>query len=198
LDFLMEQIRGSSNASLPITLERGDRTLSVNVTPEPDADGVGRIGVQLAPNGKTVYRRSLNPAEIFGKAADQFQAMVFQIIGGFIALASNFQETASQVSGPVKIVEWGANIAESQAAQLLPFVALISINLAVVNILPLPALDGGQLFFLIIEALRGRPLPQRLQESVMQTGLVLLLGLGVVLIVRDTTQLEWVQNLFQQ
>ena len=198
LDLLMEQIRGSSNQSLPLTLQRGDRSLEVMVTPEPDADGVGRIGVQLAPNGKVVYRRSLNPVEVFGKAADQFQSMVFQIVGGFIALASNFQETASQVSGPVKIVEWGANIAESQAAQLLPFVALISINLAVVNILPLPALDGGQLFFLIIEALRGKPLPQRLQESVMQTGLVLLLGLGVVLIVRDTTQLEWVQNLFQQ
>lgn len=198
VDLLMNQIRGSSNASLPLTLERGDRTLTVDVTPEPDGEGVGRIGVQLAPNGKTVYRRSLNPIEIFGKAADQFQAMVLQIIGGFIALASNFQETASQVSGPVKIVEWGANIAESQAAQLLPFVALISINLAVVNILPLPALDGGQLLFLIIEALRGKPLPQKLQEGVMQTGLVLLLGLGVVLIVRDTTQLEWVQNLFQQ
>jgi RIP metalloprotease RseP len=77
--------------------------------------------------------------------------------------------------------------------------ALISINLAVINILPLPALDGGQLFFLAIEALRGgRPLPQEFQENVMQTGLVLLLGLGILLIVRDTTQLEWVQRLLQQ
>ena len=77
------------------------------------------------------------------------------------------------------------------------FTALISINLAIINILPLPALDGGQLVFLLIEAFRGKPLPNRIQESVMQTGLVLLLGLGIFLIVRDTTQLEVFQNLFQ-
>jgi membrane-associated protease RseP (regulator of RpoE activity) len=59
----------------------------------------------------------------------------------------------------------------------------------------LPALDGGQLAFLAVEALRGKPLPERIQENVMQTGLVLLLGLGVFLIVRDTTQLEIFQNL---
>ena len=62
----------------------------------------------------------------------------------------------------------------------------------------LPALDGGQLAFLLIEGLRGKPLPNRIQEGVMQTGLVLLLGLGIFLIVKETTQLEWVQKLFQK
>jgi RIP metalloprotease RseP len=66
---------------------------------------------------------------------------------------------------------------------------LISINLAVINILPLPALDGGQLLFLMFEALLGKPLPQKLQDGVMQTGLVAMLGLGVFLIIRDTANL---------
>jgi len=61
----------------------------------------------------------------------------------------------------------------------------------------LPALDGGQLAFLLIEALRGKPLPTRFQENVMQTGLMLLLGLGVFLIVRDTSQLAFFKNLLQ-
>jgi RIP metalloprotease RseP len=74
---------------------------------------------------------------------------------------------------------------------------LISINLAIINILPLPALDGGQLAFLLIEGLRGKPLPTRIQDGVMQTGLMVLLGLGIFLIVRDTANLAWVQNLFQ-
>ncbi|NJO72043.1 MAG: RIP metalloprotease RseP, partial [Oscillatoriales cyanobacterium RM1_1_9] len=75
---------------------------------------------------------------------------------------------------------------------------LISINLAFINILPLPALDGGQLAFLLIEAIRGKPLPSRVQESVMQTGLMLLLGLGIFLILRDTVNLPLVRSLLQQ
>jgi RIP metalloprotease RseP len=67
----------------------------------------------------------------------------------------------------------------------------------VINILPLPALDGGQLVFLLIEGLFGKPLPNKIQEGIMQTGLVLLLGLGVVLIVRDTLNLAIFQELFQ-
>ncbi len=66
-----------------------------------------------------------------------------------------------------------------------------------INILPLPALDGGQLVFLLIEALVGKPLPTKLQDNIMQTGLVLLLGLGVFLIVRDTANLAVFQDLFQ-
>ncbi|WP_208346623.1 site-2 protease family protein, partial [Aetokthonos hydrillicola] len=103
----------------------------------------------------------------------------------------------NQVAGPVKIVEIGANIAKNDAGSLFFFGALISINLAVINILPLPALDGGQLAFLLIEGLRGKPLPTRIQDGVMQTGLMLLLGLGIFLILKETTQLEWVQKLFQ-
>ncbi|MGB3199353.1 MAG: site-2 protease family protein, partial [Nodosilinea sp.] len=129
-------------------------------------------------------------------AAQQFQDTLVRTVRGFVMLITNFGEMASQVAGPVKIVEQGAGLAKSSAAMLFPFTAIISINLAIINILPLPALDGGQLAFLAIEALRGgKPLPDRIQENVMQTGLVLLLGLGVFLIVRDTTQLEFFQNL---
>lgn len=196
---LMDQIKGSPDRSLTFEIQRGTNTLALQVTPELDEAGQGRIGVQLAPNGRPVYRPARSPVEVLTLAADRFESMVLQTLNGFVTLASNFREVAPQVSGPVKIVEWGANIAQSDAANLLPFMALISINLAVINILPLPALDGGQLFFLAIEALRGgRPLPQEFQENVMQTGLVLLLGLGILLIVRDTTQLEWVQRLLQQ
>jgi RIP metalloprotease RseP len=129
--------------------------------------------------------------------ASEFQRIVLLTFQGFGQLITNFGETASQIAGPVKIVEIGANIAKNDTGSLLFFGALISINLAVINILPLPALDGGQLAFLLIEGLRGKPLPTRIQEGVMQTGLVLLLGLGIFLILKETTQLEWVQRLFQ-
>ncbi|MFM8007666.1 MAG: site-2 protease family protein, partial [Dolichospermum sp.] len=106
---------------------------------------------------------------------------------GFGQLITNFGNTVGQVSGPVKIVQIGAQLAANDSTNLFSFAAIISINLAIINILPLPALDGGQLAFLFIEGLFGKPLPNKIQEGVMQTGLFLLLGLGIFLIVKETT-----------
>jgi len=197
LQTLKQVIQDHPNQTLPLTIQRGDKTLSLRVKPEPGADGNGRIGVQLAPHGNVVRHRTANLVEALSKGAVEFQRIVVLTVDGFVKLVSNFSQTASQLAGPVKIVEIGANIAQSDAGSLFQFAALISINLAIINILPLPALDGGQLAFLLIEGLRGKPLPSRIQDGVMQTGLMVLLGLGIFLIVRDTANLAWVQNLFQ-
>ena len=103
--------------------------------------------------------------------------------------------TASQVSGPVKIVEMGASLAKQGGSSLFLYTALISINLAVLNALPLPLLDGGQFVLLLIEGVRGRPLPEKFQMAFMQSGFVFLVGLSLVLIVKDTSQLAAVQQL---
>lgn len=190
-------IQNSPEKPVDLTVKRGNRELDLTVTPILSPEGKPIIGVQLQPNGLFTYRRPNTVLEIFSMAAQEFQFRLVQIVKGFVSLITNFSEMASQVAGPVKIVEQGAGLAEANAFSLFPFTAIISINLAIINILPLPALDGGQLVFLMVEALRGRPLPDRIQENVMQTGLVLLLGLGVFLIVRDTTQLEIFQNWLQ-
>jgi len=188
-------IQASPNRPVPLTVQRGTREVELVVTPQAGPEGQAIIGVQLQPNGELGYRSPKGVGEVFRAAAQQFQSTLTQIVRGFYQLITNFSSMANQVAGPVKIVEQGAGLVESNRASLFPFTAIISINLAIINILPLPALDGGQLAFLLIEALRGKPLPERVQENVMQTGLVLLLGLGVFLIVRDTTQLEVLQNL---
>ncbi|HEY9736916.1 MAG TPA: RIP metalloprotease RseP [Trichocoleus sp.] len=190
-------IQESPNQPVALTVQRGAQEIDLTVTPEVSPEGKPVIGVQLQPNGTLEYRRASNVFEVFGMAAQSFQDMLVRTVQGFTMLITNFSEMAGQVAGPVKIVEQGAGLAQANVFSLFPFTAIISINLAIINILPLPALDGGQLAFLAVEALRGKPLPQRLQENVMQTGLVLLLGLGVFLIVRDTTQLEIFQNWLQ-
>ncbi len=195
---LIEIIQASAEKPVAFSVERGGDIVELMVEPRLGEDGNGRIGVQLAPNGDPVFRRPNSFAEPFREAARQFEVLGGQIVGGFTQLVMNFRETAPQLKGPVKIVEFGADIAKSDSGNLYFFAAFISINLAFINILPLPALDGGQLAFLLIEGLRGKPLPQRFQETVMQTGLMLLLGLGVFLIIKDTTQLNWVQQLFSQ
>lgn len=195
---LVDIISSSPNQTLQMVIDRQGQFLSVTVEPEAIEGGVGRIGVALLPNGQLTYRRPHDPVEVLQLSSKQFQDLLKQTITGFGRLVSNFGETAPQIAGPVKIVEWGANIAENDSNGLITFAALISINLAVINILPLPALDGGQLVFLLIEGLSGKPLPTRFQENVMQTGLVLLLGLGIFLIVRDTVQLPFLQQFLQQ
>ncbi|MEM9907756.1 MAG: RIP metalloprotease RseP [Cyanobacteria bacterium P01_D01_bin.44] len=193
---LIEVIQNSPDEPVDLTLRRANQTLDVTVTPELK-EGKAVIGVQLQPNGTIEYRRPTNPIEVLTLAAREFQDMLVRTVEGFVSLFTNFSEMAGQVGGPVRIVEQGAGLAQRDALTLFPFTAIISINLAIINILPLPALDGGQLAFLLVEALRGKPLPLRLQENVMQTGLFLLLGLGIFLIVRDFTQLEVFQNLSQ-
>ena len=81
---------------------------------------------------------------------------------------------------------------------ILLFAALISINLAVLNSLPLPLLDGGQLVFTLIEGFRGEPVPVKVQIAVTQSSFFLLVGLSVLLIIRDTSQLLIVQRLLSQ
>jgi membrane-associated protease RseP (regulator of RpoE activity) len=200
IETLRDIIKTSPGKPVQLEIARGDQKLAVNVIPEPKSSG-GSIGIGLAPNGKVVRRRITNPVAALNFGATEFQRLVTTTFKGFGQLITNFGETASQVAGPIKIVEIGANIAKNDTGSLFFFAALISINLAIINILPLPALDGGQLAFLLIEGLRGKPLPNRIQEGVMQTGLVLLLGLGIFLIVKETTQLttqlEWVQKLLQ-
>lgn len=198
IDILRRTIQKSPNQTLNFTIKRGEETLSLPITPELGENGQGKIGVMLAPNGEIIKRRPQNIIEPFTLAAEQFERYTTLTVQGFGQLITNFQENARQVAGPVAIVAVGAELAKNDLGNLFQFGALISINLAIINILPLPALDGGQLAFLVVEGLTGKPLPNKLQEGIMQTGLVLLLGLGVFLILRDTANLAFFQQLLPE
>lgn len=197
IETLKQLIENSPGKTIQFTIQRGEQINTLNVTPAIGTDGHGRLGIALAHNGNLVRRRPDNILQAFTKGAQEFERMFTLTLQGFGQLITRFTETAPQVGGPIKIVEKGAEIANADPVSLLAFAAFISINLAFINILPLPALDGGQLAFLIIEGLRGKPLPTHIQDGVMQTGLLLILGLGIFLIVRDTAQLEGVQKLLQ-
>ena len=197
LENLRRVIQKSPDRPLELTIKREAEIVTLDVKPDVGQDGKGKIGVMLAPNGDIVRRRAANVIEAFTAGANEFQRIVQLTIQGFWQLISHFQENAQQVAGPVAIVAVGAELARNDLGNLFQFGALISINLAIINILPLPALDGGQLAFLTVEGVTGKPLPSKLQEGIMQTGLVLLLSLGIFIIVRDTVNLAFFQNLFQ-
>ncbi|MFO0016291.1 MAG: RIP metalloprotease RseP [Synechococcaceae cyanobacterium] len=191
---LVELIRQAPDQRLNIAAERLGQRQQLWLVPD-DQGGIGRIGAQLQPNGSELFRAPRSPLEPIRQANADFLALVQRTVSGFGTLLTHFGETAGQVSGPVKIVEMGASLAEQGGASLFMFTALISINLAVLNALPLPLLDGGQLLLLLIEGLRGRPLPMQYQTAFLQSGFVFLVGLSLILIVKDTSQLPVVQQL---
>lgn len=194
---LQDTIQNAVNEPLNITVQRDTETLNLTVTPQAGDDGKGKIGVLLSPNGEVVRERPDNFLQPFTQAAQEYQRIFSLTFQGLGRLVSNFQESAEQVAGPVAIVAVGADIASSDASSLYQFAALISINLGIINILPLPVLDGGQLVFLLLEGIRGKPLPQKIQDGIMQTGVVMLLGLAIFLVIRDTANLGVVQEFFQ-
>ena len=191
---LVAQVKGAPDQSLRLRTERDGSTVELLLTPA-DLGGIGRIGAQLQPSGAESFRPAHGPLEVLRQANHDFVALTRRTVEGFASLITHFGETASQVSGPVKIVEMGASLARQGGSSLFLYTALISINLAVLNALPLPLLDGGQFLLLLIEGLRGRPLPERFQMAFMQSGFVFLVGLSLVLIVKDTSQLQAVQQL---
>lgn len=189
LEEFQSLIAKNANQPINLTLKRDSESLNLTVIPNGEI-GHGRIGIKLDFTG-TPFRRPIhNIGEAVTSAAKSFERLTVMTVQGLKRLVTNFEETASQISGPIAIVAMGSELAKSDASSLFDFTAIISINLAIINILPLPALDGGQLVFLVIEALRGgKALPAALQENVMQGGLFLLLGLGVFMIFRDSFNL---------
>jgi membrane-associated protease RseP (regulator of RpoE activity) len=195
---LIQAIASSPKQPVALTVKRGDQTLpTITVTPDANPEGKGIMGVQLTRLGKVEKKHIGNPLEVLSLAANDFQKIVVLTVQMFGQLFTKFSQVSGQISGPVKIVEEGAKLAENDATSLFSFASLISINLAVINILPLPALDGGHLVLLLLEGI-GKPLPKKLQEGIMQTGLVLILGLGVFLIIKDTSQLGPVHQLLNR
>ena len=191
---LVNIIQASSGRELLFErINDDDESNTISITPIEN-EGNGRIGAQLQPNLPNEVSKAKNIGEVVRSSNSQFYELLSRTVIGYKSLITNFSSTAQQLSGPVKIVEIGAQLSEQGGSGLVLFSALVSINLAVLNSLPLPLLDGGQLVLIILESIRGKPIPEKIQLAFMQSGFVLLVGLSVVLIIRDTTQLSLVQQ----
>jgi len=193
----VKEIQKSSNETLLLQIKRNGVFKDLTLVPKI-VDGKGAIGAQLQPNIKKETKKTKNFYELFKYTNNQFSSLLVKTIQGYKGLITNFSSTAQQLSGPVKIVEIGAQLSQQGGTGILLFAALISINLAVLNSLPLPLLDGGQLVFTLIEGFRGKPVPVKVQMVVTQSSFFLLVGLSVMLIIRDTSQLLIVQRLLNQ
>lgn len=106
------------------------------------------------------------------------------------------KEGVKAIGGPIKIAQFTGQVVDLGWIHLLQFTAFLSLNLAILNSLPVPALDGGRMMFLIIEKLRGRPNNQKFEQYANAIGFMALLLLMFVISVRDISQFESIKNLF--
>ncbi|EFJ48911.1 hypothetical protein VOLCADRAFT_80977 [Volvox carteri f. nagariensis] len=184
-------IRGSPGKELELAVLRGGgAVLSLRCTPDPGADGQGRIGVQLTSNTYILHTYPRSTTEVLAMTQSEFNRLSGTVFNGLKQIVTNFAAMSGQLSGPVAIVAAGSEVVRMDSAGLFQFAAIVNINLAAVNILPLPALDGGYLLLLGLEAARGgRKLPAVVEQGVMASGFLLLTALGVGLVIRDTLNL---------
>lgn len=187
----VKSIRSSEGASLRLVVDRNGQQIEKTITPK--ANGAGSnygIGVMLANNvERTDYVRLSNPAEAAGYAAKDVAEGCKYIFGNFVKLVTG-AGSAGDISGPLGVIEAGAEMAETDGLlALLSFASLVSINLAVVNALPIPALDGGQLLFVLAEVAQGRKLNKDLVENVNILFFFLLVGFSSFALVGDVEKL---------
>ncbi|WP_116089748.1 RIP metalloprotease RseP [Sphingomonas crusticola] len=173
---------------LILGIERGGAYRAVPVTPQRKhvSDGAGNeseIGLLGVASGRSVQTR-VGPiatvAASFRETGHILQTMmdvIGQIVGG--------ERSAKELGGPLKIAQFSGQVATFGWLPFIRFMAFISINLGFINLLPIPLLDGGHLFFYIIEGVRRRPLPAQTQEWAFRSGLALLLGFMLFVTVND-------------
>ncbi|TAK05349.1 RIP metalloprotease RseP [Patescibacteria group bacterium] len=181
---LQEMLRGASG-EVVLTLKRGQASREVRVTPVLlEQTGKPGIGVGLLETGKVSYPFWYAPVR--GAQVTVMNTLaVFQAFGGLIVGLVSGKGVSADVAGPVGIAVATGEVARLGFIYLLQFTALLSINLAVINILPLPALDGGRVLFLIIEKIRRKPVDRRIEGIVHQIGFAMLLLLALLVTIQD-------------
>jgi len=141
-------------------------------------------GIGVGAQDFLVYRElptfiSVN-RHIFGEVRNNVN-QVWASLGGLLSGRVGFQH----MSGPVGITEQMTEVASYGYEYLVFFAALIAVNLGIFNLLPIPALDGGRIFFLLIEAIRGKPIKPEVEGRIHATAMLLLLGLTFFVLIKD-------------
>ena len=184
-------IQGHAGRSIPVVLEEGGRTRTTQVVPR-DEGGRGKVGIRFSPTDIVYTRRPLAFQDVWrGPVAGALETihLTRQVLQGFLRLVS-FQASIREVGGPIAIVKGGSDAAKSGWAGFFMFMAFISLNLAVLNALPIPFLDGGHMAMLTFEKLRGRDLTLQLKEKILMGGFYFLISLMAFVLALDLWRLK--------
>src|SRR5207237_4365026 len=193
-DFTTE-VASHPGKALELDLERAGHRFQLNVVPDasPDDANRGRLGVEAGDELKREYERMTTtvrygPIVAIGKAAHKvFDLSIFSIkmLGRMITGDVSWKN----LSGPITIADYAGQSAQMGWITYLGFLALVSVSLGVLNLLPIPLLDGGHLVYYFAEIVKGSPVSERTMEIGQRLGLALLLGLTFFAFYNDINRL---------
>lgn len=178
---LVESVQDEAGTPLDFEVERGGETVELTITPELVEQEQGDVGVI------GVLYESPREQDFFGSFVYGAETTVFWFkeIFRLLGMLVTGQFTIDALSGPVGIYKTTEEVAQYGIFTLMSWAGMLSINLGIMNLLPLPALDGGRLMFFVLEALRGKPVDRQKEGMVHFVGIMLLMLLMIVVTWND-------------
>ncbi len=190
-DRIIELIKAHEGTPLVFEVEREGQIQHITVTPRKTEDIV-RIGAQISP----FELRTVNPGffEAIGMSFERNWEWAKLIVKTLIGLFTR-DTSVKQLMGPVAIADLSGSAAEQGWLQLFSLMAMISLNLGLLNLMPIPVLDGGHIAILALEGLSRRDFSVKVKEKMLLAGFVLLLMLMVTVIYNDLARVQWIGKL---
>jgi len=185
-DEMSTAIRRHPGQPIPIAWERDGLLMEAEITPAERVRGdetIGLIGIGLHTS-----RAEVGLGEAVKLGAEGVYNSSWLILD-FLAQLFQGERSTEELGGPLRIAQLARETAERGLSHFIGFLALLSVNLAVINLLPIPVLDGGHLTFLTLEAIMRRPLSVRQREISQQIGLAIMLGIMVLVTFNDLNQM---------
>lgn len=183
----VEFLQGHAGEEIVVGVRREGRLVDLRVTPQDRVEGgvgVGQIGVAMVTNGYVEYPLG----EAFVESLRWNWSMTTATLGVLGKIVTREVSAKSAVSGPIDIASLSGQALRTGAKPLISLMALISLSIAIFNLLPIPLLDGGQIFILLVETVRGRDLSLSLKERIQQVGFLLIIMLMAAVILLDISK----------
>ena len=187
---LQEKVTPAAGVPLPFQVRRGDRTVALTITPDSTttknaetgaSETVGRIGITFAD---VTSRRPMGLGNSVRTGAEQTWRVATSIVDVVHGLLTR-EVSVRTLGGPIAITRASVAAARSGLETLLTLIALLSVNVAVLNLLPIPILDGGQILINVAESVKGSPFTARTREYILRFGLVAILLIFVMTTFND-------------
>ncbi|MEE9429768.1 MAG: RIP metalloprotease RseP [Melioribacteraceae bacterium] len=183
---LIKIVSSNKNTDLPIKLIRGDDTMSTIVNPGMN----GKIGVAIHEiyAGK-MSKKEYGLGESVTKGLGDVGSYTALTLGMFGKIISGEAAVEDNLGGPVKIAKFAAQSANAGITPFLLFLAMLSLSLAIINIMPFPVLDGGHFVIILVEGIIGKELPIKIKLAIQNAGFIILMALMVFIVYTDIASL---------